>query len=146
VESTLLTDLTELIGQEKTSTFLATYGGQVVYIGSQEKLTPESWLSKTLGFESALRLSSVYGRTTLTLPLAGSGLRSSVWAKVEQMVAEGKSVNQIVRATGLHHRTIRRHRAGLKRGNFFRSPGQPRTINLFNYADMADEEKQNERI
>ena len=121
----------EEIGPEKTRLLLAQRGGQEVYIPGPDHLTPDHWLSIIVGFDAAMSLCHFYQREKITLPLGPEGgSRNALQAAVRESAAAGVSVNQIVRETGLHARTVRRitnrqvARAGLGGHQRFVDPRQ----------------------
>ena len=105
----ILTMLLEEIGPEKTRLLLAQRGGQDVYIPSPDRLTPDHWLSVIIGFDAAMSLALFSPSEKITLPLGPeNGSRNALQRAVRESAAAGVSVNQIVRQTGLHSRTVRR--------------------------------------
>ncbi|UQZ88351.1 hypothetical protein C4J81_03665 [Deltaproteobacteria bacterium Smac51] len=103
--------LRELVGEANTRKILDARGGQEVYIPIPDNLTPDHWLVETLGRELAMTVCGRFQKERLSLPMGhAAGTRNALHRKVVDMSLEGRSVNLIVEATGLHARTIRRLR------------------------------------
>ena len=135
-----LSTLADLIGAESALHLLSCRGGEEVYIPGPERLTPDHWLSVTVGFNAAMKISDVYGRGILPLPMGPeSGNRSALQRMVIDCAAAGLSTNQIVRETGLPARTVRRikNRRNTLHPIAKRRSADPRQMNLFNN-DMED--------
>lgn len=112
----ILTTLADLIGKDLTMLLLARRGGEEVYIPTPGGLTPDHWLSLTVGFDAAMKVAGYYQGVKISLPLGPeSGSRNALHRAVRESAAAGASVNEIVRATGIHSRTVRRikNRRGL---------------------------------
>ncbi|UQZ89551.1 hypothetical protein C4J81_15450 [Deltaproteobacteria bacterium Smac51] len=132
-----LTALVEMIGLEKTLFFLSKRGGECVYFPSPENLSPDHWLSIIVGFDAAMRLCEVFQGQKVALPLGPeTGNRSTLQKAVQESTAAGASVNEIVRATGLHSSTVRRIRNRRTGRTVFTTRTDPRQQNLF--ADLYD--------
>ena len=105
----ILTTLVDKIGLEKTKLLLAQRGGQEVYIPGPDHLTPDHWLAVIVGFDAAMKICHFWQREKITLPLGPEGgSRNALHKAVRESAAAGASVNQIVRQTGLHARTVYR--------------------------------------
>lgn len=104
-----LSTLVDLIGVEKTKLLLARRGGEEVYIPGPDRLPPDHWLAVTVGYDAAMRVAEAWRGERISLPLGPeAGSRNAQHRAVREAVASGAGVNQIVRATGLHARTVRR--------------------------------------
>ncbi len=107
----LIDILKEVLGESGARKMLEARGGQEVYIPSPERLAAGHWLAETLGRDQALKICGRFQKERLSLPLGPlSGRRRELHRQVIDMSLEGESVNCIVKATGLHARTVRRLR------------------------------------
>lgn len=129
----ILSRLADLIGKEKTLYLLAQRGGEEVYIPGPDRLEPDHWLAVLVGYEAAMRVAEYWQRERISLPLGPEGgSRNAQHKAVREAAAHGANVNQIVRATGLHARTVRRiknRRTG--RVGFTTRQADPRQMRLF---------------
>lgn len=106
-----INDLVQLVGVEAVQTLLTTCGGMSVYIPTPERMPDSHWLVMAVGFEAAMLIADRYAGDRLSLPLV-KGNRARVWSSLHRGIQQGLSVPELVRRTGLHERTIRRHRNG----------------------------------
>lgn len=138
----ILTGLLEMIGPEKTRHLLALRGGEEVYIPGPDRLSPDHWLAVAVGLDGAVAIADAFKHEKITLPLGPeSGSRNALQKTVLAGAAAGLSVNELVRETGLHARTVRRiknRRTG--RVGFTSRPADPRQGRLF--GDIYDRHDQ----
>ena len=104
-----INDLVQLVGVEAVQTLLTTCGGMSVYIPTPERMADSHWLVVALGWDKAALIADRYAGDRLSLPLV-KGNRARVWSELNRGIQQGLSVPELVRRTGLHERTIRRHR------------------------------------
>jgi hypothetical protein len=90
----LLREMAGLIGLSATLVIVQHYGGVRLYVPIT--MTPEHILSRLIGFETALKLSSEYGGLThFDIPRAVAALRSARNAEISDKFIKGKSVREL---------------------------------------------------
>ncbi|MBB4302333.1 Mor family transcriptional regulator [Rhodobium orientis] len=111
----LLAEFAEEIGLEGALKIAEARGGQQVYLPSS--VSDDHWLSELVGRPAAEKLCRRYcarGGINLVIPLGPAGHRSKARRRLFKALAEGKSVSETVRASGVHERTVYRAKARLK--------------------------------
>lgn len=93
--------------------------GEQIHI--PKSMSPENDLAKLIGFEAAQKMSLAFGGGNLLIPAALSGNRRRIRSTIDDMIDNGHSDNEIVRATGVCRRTVTYRRAELKKDDG--SPG-----------------------
>lgn len=88
--------------------------GAQVYIPAR---APDGhWLVACVGREAANRLGAHFAGARLLIPLLEKSFYKRARAQASQMLAGGASRREVVRATGVHERTVYRVKKRLKNG------------------------------
>ncbi|WP_349507234.1 helix-turn-helix domain-containing protein [Agrobacterium pusense] len=111
------------------------HGGTRICLPTLRRFNEESAVSKQLGFEMAKKVMDAVGVDQGTqefdVPLGKAAVKESLKARITELLAEnGLSADEIARMTGVHTRTIWRHKALMrKRGEKLGDPTLPRRPN-----------------
>ena len=108
-------ELATLIGPGPALALLRARGGQRASIPS--RLRPGHWLIETVGHEAAEILAAHYapfGSASLDLPLGAFGARRQRQALLHRLIRAGKSVNEIIAATGYSRSAVYYHKRKLR--------------------------------
>ena len=109
----VLQRIEEELGQGAMLSFARAFGGQRVNI--PKRVRANSPLARELGRELAEKIAALIGGGgEITVPLGPVGLMRQAKRRAYQLIAEGKSTNEVVRAVGLHEVTIRRQKRRLR--------------------------------
>lgn len=108
-----LAELADLVGEQRARRLAQIHGGTRLYV--PERLTPDHPLVTEIGYEAALSLVHAFKREYLEIPLGPSGVHAQSIRSRRELVSrldeEGWSAPEIARVTGIHCRTVYRHRA-----------------------------------
>jgi len=111
----VLAQIANVAGEEAALAIAEARGGTRVYI--PPKPDADHWMSRLVGHEAALaigeELTGGFAGLPVDMPLGPAGLAAAARARIDAMIAEGKSESYIARATGYTTRAVRRRRAAL---------------------------------
>lgn len=109
----VLAEIASVAGEAAALAIAQARGGTQVYIPPSP--SPDHWLSALVGHEAALaigdRLTCGVGGMRVELPRGTTSLQARQRARVDAMIAEGKSEREIAQATGYCVRGIRKRKA-----------------------------------
>lgn len=118
----VLAEIAEIVGREAALRLAIDRGGQQVFIPAS--VDADHWLAKLIGLDAAMALcahfrigsaeqtaQARFNGVYLLIPLAAQVRRN---ARLRMLIEQGLTDRQIIRMTGLHTRTISRHRARLR--------------------------------
>lgn len=124
----LLAEIEQLVGLQAALLVASAAGGRRLYVPAADNLGARHWLVQAIGMDKARivaqHLSAGTGGMHIVFPLGPTGKRADQWKAVQDALAAGGSANQVAAATGMHVRSIHRHRNGHS-GAHRRHPGQP---------------------
>ena len=101
------------IGHAAMLAFAKAFGGQRVHIPF--KARPNGQLVRELGHDTAEKIIALFGGgAAITVPLGPFSNGRRIRAQAIALLEQGKSVNMVVRATGMHEVNVRRLRARLR--------------------------------
>ncbi len=124
----LLGEIEQLVGLRAALQVASAAGGRRRYVPAASNLAADHWLVVAIGLENARivadHLSAGTGGMHVLFPLGPTGKRAEQWKALQDALAAGGTNNQVAGDTGLHERTIRRHRNG-HAGTARRDPRQP---------------------
>lgn len=100
-----------VLGSEALNKVRAHVGGTKVSIPPAGRLHPDHWLAQTLGFEAAFRfcdevLSAEIGAHDVYIPLGPISSQRKIRQRIEVLLHEGWSANDIARNLKCHERTV----------------------------------------
>lgn len=111
----ILAEIAEVAGRDAALAIADVRGGTQIYLPPVPDA--DHWLCRLIGIEAARkvadRLTMGVGPRRVDLPLGPSGHQARVRAKVDAMLAEGRSERDIALATRYSTRAIRRRRQQL---------------------------------
>ncbi|MEL6487556.1 MAG: hypothetical protein AAFQ13_10500 [Pseudomonadota bacterium] len=111
-----LADIARVAGDEAALTIGRALGGTQVYFPSAP--AADHWLSQMVGHEAAVaigeELTAGIGGIRIDVPVGQFGHAESLRAKVDRMIAEGKSERDIALTTRYTTRGVRKRRALLR--------------------------------
>lgn len=123
----VLAQIANVAGEDAALAIAEARGGTQIYIPPAPG--PDHWLSKLVGREAATaiakELTDEIGSIRIDLPLGPAGHNAKMRAKLDAMIAEGRSERDIALSTRYSARTIRRRRAHLGKD------GDPNQLSLF---------------
>lgn len=109
-----LAEIAEVTDVETAMKVAATVGGRRAYFAANP--TSDNWLTMAVGHEAANAIGSQLapGKSGIELevPLGPMGARARTWRRIHEMIAAGATKSEIARATGVHPKTVQRHRNG----------------------------------
>jgi len=109
-----LAEIAEVVGVETALKVAETVGGRRAYFAANPR--PDNWLAVAVGLEAAKAIGShlAPGKSGIELevPLGPMGARARKWRLIHEMIAAGATKSEIVRVTGVHPKTVQRHRNG----------------------------------
>lgn len=109
----VLQRIADIAGDHAARLMAAEYGGRRIYLPAN--LPADHALSKLLGFEAACQIRNAFGAGHLEVPMGTPPTRDYVRIQVDALTKAGKSANEIARTLHITSRTVRRHRAALRR-------------------------------
>lgn len=98
-----------MAGAEAAMLLAGAYGGIEVYIPQRPNL--DHWLSKTVGYEAAVKIAEWLPGLRVRIPIGGRGLTLD---QVQSAFREHGSARRVARALGVTQRTVHRWRAKLR--------------------------------
>lgn len=104
-----LNKIADVAGVRAAITLGTEMAGQEIYIPNT--VNREHWLAKLVGLDEARAIAEVFGGHMISLPASLGGMRRKVTETLIRMIEEGRSVNQITRATGVCRATVYNHRS-----------------------------------
>jgi hypothetical protein len=111
----VLAQIANVAGDDAALAIAQARGGTQIYVPPLPG--PDHWLSKLVGLEAARaiadELTGGFAGARIDLPLGPAGHAAQMRAKMDAMIAQGRSERDIAMATRYSTRTIRRRRAQL---------------------------------
>ncbi|MEC9342670.1 MAG: helix-turn-helix domain-containing protein [Pseudomonadota bacterium] len=112
----VLAEIAEVAGLDAALKMAEARGGTEIYIPAA--VGDDHWLTKTVGREAAERICEHFTGSgpgcRLELPLGPAGSAAKIRAKVDRLIAQGKSEREIALATGYSGRGVRLRRANAR--------------------------------
>ncbi|MBB5987413.1 hypothetical protein [Sphingobium lignivorans] len=112
----VLAEIADVAGEDAARAILDEHAGQRIYLPAAPR--PDHWLCALIGHDQAVavcdRLTAGVAHIVIEIPLADRGTARQLQARIDQMIREGKSESDIVRATRVSVRTVRRRRARIR--------------------------------
>lgn len=108
-------DLSRLIGKAAAEKLVAHYGGRRINIPTT--MPPRHKLAQTIGHAKAKLLARAYGGTWLVVPVGPASFQKKKQDRALALLAEGRTIKDITRLTGLSDRSIQRLKAKMKKGD-----------------------------
>lgn len=84
---------------------------QEFYVPHPAYITRDHWIAKLVGLDKARAIAEVFGGGNIQMPASLGGEKRKRAQVLAQMIADGRSVNQITRVTGVSRQTVYNHRA-----------------------------------
>jgi len=111
----LLNEIADVIGTSATLTLAHDRGGSRIYIPA--KVTPDHWLVDLIGLDAAEKLADHYavngGGQTVDLPVGPSSSAEQVRKRVDELLRENVSADEIARTVKVHRTTVFRRKRDL---------------------------------
>jgi len=98
-------ELSGIMGEKAAVQLSVVFGGARIYV--PVAADPDGWLSKAIGGAAANALCRAYGGEQTDIPV-GPGKSVRLRERIESMVKEGKTLNQIARQLVLSEREVRK--------------------------------------
>ena len=108
-------ELSRLIGTPAAHKLVERYGGRRLNIPSA--MPPRHGLAQTIGLAKAKLIARAYGGTWLVVPIGPATFQKKKQNRALVLLADGKTIKDVARLTGLSERTIQRLRAKMKTGD-----------------------------
>ncbi len=105
--------LSRLIGKPAAEKLVAQFGGRKINIPST--MPPRHSLAQAIGPAKARLLARAYGGTWLVVPVGPASFQKKKQDRALALLAEGHTIKDITRLTGLSDRTIQRLKAKIKK-------------------------------
>lgn len=112
----ILAEIAEVAGEPAALAIAAARGGGRASIPARVK--PGHWLAETVGMDAAVAISRHFtsgrGTVEIDVPLGPSGTIAKAYRAMHNMIAEGRSADEIARAVGMSRRSVLRNKARLR--------------------------------
>ncbi len=109
----ILGDIADVAGVGAALTIADIKGGTMAYIPLPDNLKMEHWLVKAVGINKAKEIAKILGGGAVEVPLGPfGGYRKKVWQSIRKGLEEGFSAAKVAKLTGVHQRTVYRHKSG----------------------------------
>ncbi len=105
-------ELSRLIGKPAAQKLVERYGGRRINVPST--MPPRHGLAQTIGHAKAKLLARAYGGTWLVVPVGSATFQKKKQDRALVLLAEGKTIKDIARMTGLSERSVQRLKAKIK--------------------------------
>lgn len=109
----ILAEIADAAGTEAALLVAQAVGGRRAYFPGEPG--PDHWLSRLIGQERAravcAQLTPGDRGIELEVPLGPCGSRARRWRRIHEMLEDGASKPAIAAATGVHHKTVQRHKS-----------------------------------
>ncbi len=128
----LLDDIRELVGDEVADKLIAEAGGMRISLPRPSALTPNSRISRLIGYEDAKRIVDAVcpasvGVAQFTVPLSVHSRQQRTNQRLSELLSrDGLTSNDVARLAGVHVRTVYRHKARMRRDGEY--VGTPETL------------------
>ena len=108
LRNTTLDDLAAIIGFTATVRLSSWFGGRNLYV--PKTVEPEGVLAALVGMAAAKRLSNEFGYEHLAVPSLATALRESRYAKMCEMMNNGRSMGEVALAMEMGIRRVQQLR------------------------------------
>lgn len=108
LRNTTLDDLAAIIGFTATVRLSSWFGGKNLYV--PKSVEPDGALAALVGMSAAKRLSAEFGYDHLAVPSLATALREGRYAKMCEMMANGRSMGEVALAMEMGLRRVQQLR------------------------------------
>lgn len=113
----LLSQVADLAGLEAALALAEAAGGERRFIPTPDRMPDDHWLVVACGRAGADAIARYHGGNVIEIPRGPVGNAARTARRIRDMIAAGRSSNEIARATGVVFRTVTRHRARSRDGD-----------------------------